>query len=447
LTTLLSFAFVLGVLVFVHELGHFLAAKRIGIRVLKFQLGFNPTIISFRRGETEYGIGALPLGGYVKMAGESPEEVERDEAGHIVSRPDEFLSKSKWERFQVLIMGPVMNLLLALVLTAVVLYQGAEVGSYEDQPVVVGVVTANSPAAHAGIQPGDRITSIADHEVDTWEQFLNVVMSRPNREAVVHVVRNGRELELRVTPQVQSESRFQIGDIGVMPNVHPHVRSVSSGEPAEKAGLKTGDVVLAINDEPITFSTQLRDAIAKHPEEQITVTVLRDGQRLPIKATPRKSGTQGLLGIGIGDETIKIKPGVGDAIKISVQKNVEYAGLIFQTLWGLATRETSPKQLMGPVAIAQLSGESAQMGLIAMLALMASLSLNLGLLNLMPIPVLDGGHIFIMALEGIARRDFSVRVKEKMLLAGFVVILMLMVTVIYNDLTRISWIEHLMPWR
>ena len=211
--------------------------------------------------------------------------------------------------------------------------------------------------------------------------------------------------------------------------------------------MKTDDVVVAVNDQPITFSYQLKEAIAKHPEEQITLKLRRDGQPLTIAATPAKNGKEGLLGIGIGDETIKIKPGVGDAIKISVQKNVEYAGLIFQTLWGLATRETSPKQLMGPVAIAQLSGESAQMGLIAMLTLMASLSLNLGLLNLMPIPVLDGGHIFIMALEGIARRDFSVRVKEKMLLAGFVVILMLMVTVIYNDLTRISWIERLMPWR
>ena len=132
---------------------------------------------------------------------------------------------------------------------------------------------------------------------------------------------------------------------------------------------------------------------------------------------------------------------------MSVERNIESAGLIFQTFWGLFTRETSPKQLMGPVAIAQLSGESAQLGWIALFSLMASISLNLGLLNLMPIPVLDGGHIFIMALEGLARRDFSMRVKEKMLLAGFVVLMMLMVTVIYNDLTRISWIERLMPWR
>jgi regulator of sigma E protease len=132
---------------------------------------------------------------------------------------------------------------------------------------------------------------------------------------------------------------------------------------------------------------------------------------------------------------------------MSVERNIESAGMIFGALWGLVTREVSPKQLMGPVAIAQLSGESAQLGWVALFGLMASISLNLGLLNLMPIPVLDGGHIFMMALEGIARRDFSMRVKEKVLLAGFVLILMLMVTVIYNDLTRIAWIERLMPWR
>ena len=177
------------------------------------------------------------------------------------------------------------------------------------------------------------------------------------------------------------------------------------------------------------------------------MTIQRSGQTLTIAATPARSGKEGLLGISIGDDTIKSKPGVVEAVKQSFERNVAFSGMIFRTLWGLVTRETSPKQLMGPVAIAQLSGESAQLGWIALVTLMASISLNLGLLNLMPIPVLDGGHIFIMALEGLARRDFSMRVKEKMLLAGFVLILMLMVTVIYNDLTRISWIERLMPWR
>ena len=193
MTTFLAFVFVLGVLVFVHELGHFLAAKRVGIRVLKFQLGFNPTIVSFRRGDTEYGIGALPLGGYVKMAGETPEDGP-------TGRDDEFLSKSKWERFQVLIMGPVMNLALAIVLLAVVLYQGAEVPVYQDQPPVVGAVTPDSPAAKVDIRRGDRIITVAGRRVDTWEQFFLAVRTRPNREVTITLNRDGRELARQVTP-------------------------------------------------------------------------------------------------------------------------------------------------------------------------------------------------------------------------------------------------------
>jgi regulator of sigma E protease len=448
LTTALAFAFVLGVLVFVHELGHFLAAKRVGIRVLKFQLGFNPTILSFKRGDTEYSLGALPLGGYVKMAGESPEDVERDEQGRVIRRGDEFLSKSKWQRFQVLIMGPVMNIALAIVLTTVVLYQGAEVPAYEDQPPVVGVVQADSPAAKAGIQRGDRIVAVGTTNLDTWEQFYMAIASRANREVPIRIVRGGQEITIKATPVVPpGQSRFEIGDIGVLPDVHPRIPTVNPGEPAERAGIKPGDVVLAVNNEPITFRSQLRDAIVKHPGQPITIAVLRNGQRLDVQAVPEKRGDVGWLGIGLADDTKSIKPGFVEAIGMSFKKNVEFGGLIFQTVWGLLTRETSPKQLMGPVAIAQLSGESAQLGWVALFSLMAMISLNLGILNLLPIPVLDGGHIFIMALEGIARRDFSVRVKEKMLLAGFVVLMMLMVTVIYNDLTRISWIERLMPWR
>lgn len=441
LTTVLYFAFVLGVLVFVHELGHFLGAKRVGIRVLKFQLGFNPTVLSFRRGDTEYGIGALPLGGYVKMAGDSPEE-------GLTGAPDEFLSKSKWERFQVLIMGPAMNLGLAVVLTAAVLYQGAERLAYEDKPVVVGAVTAGSPAAQAGIVPGDRIVLVADREVVTWEDFYLAVGTRANREVVVRIDREGEAFTRRITPRPSAaQKRFEVGEIGVLPNVHPHVRSVVPGEAAERAGLKAGDVVVAIDGETITFGSHLKEAISKRPEQQISVSILRDGTPMTLQATPARRNGAGLLGIGIADETVSVKPGLLGAARMSVEKNIEIAGLIFHTLWGLFTRETSPKQLMGPIAIAQISGETAQLGWIALFAFMAQLSLNLGLLNLLPIPILDGGHILIMALEGIARRDFSFRLKEKMLLAGFVVLMMLMVTVIYNDLTRITWIERLMPWR
>jgi regulator of sigma E protease len=440
LTTVLAFAFVLGVLVFVHELGHFLAAKRVGIRVLKFQLGFNPTIFSFRRGDTEYGIGALPLGGYVKMAGDNPDEARTGAA-------DEFLSKTKWERFQVLIMGPVMNLALAVILTAVVLYQGAERYAYEDKPVVVGVVKAASPAARAGMRPGDRVVAVADRPVKNWEEFYINVGTRANREVAIRYARDGAESTVTVTPTPTKQSRFEIGEIGLLPDTHPHVRGVWPGHAAERAGLRANDVIMAINGDPITFTTHLKEAISKRPEQEITIDLQRDGRPLTLRATPGRRNDAGFLGIDMADDTVSIRPGVVGAARMAVEKNVQFSGMIFQTVWGLLTRETSPKQLMGPVAIAQMSGESAQLGIIALLALMAQISLNLGLLNLLPIPILDGGHIFIMALEGVARRDFSIRLKERMLLAGFVVLMMLMVTVIYNDLTRIGWIERLMPWR
>jgi regulator of sigma E protease len=271
--------------------------------------------------------------------------------------------------------------------------------------------------------------------------------SKANREVSLGLLRNGLEQTRKLTPSVVGQSRFEFGDIGVLPNVHPHVGELSKGSAADKAGLKLDDVVVAVDGQTITFGYQLKTVIAKHPDQQIAMTILRGGEKQTITATPAKVGGEGLLGIRIADDTVKNKPGFGEAITLSVDKNIEMARLIFQTLGGLFTRETSPKQLMGPIAIAQLSGESAQLGWIALITLMASISLNLGLLNLMPVPVLDGGHIFIMALEGLARRDFSQAVKEKMLMAGFAVILMLMVTVIYNDLTRISWIERLMPWR
>ena len=453
MTTILAFVFVLCVLVFVHELGHFLAAKRVGIRVLKFQLGFNPTVVSFRRGDTEYGIGALPLGGYVKMAGENPEDVTRDERGELVKRSDEFLSKTKWERFQVLIMGPVMNILLAFVLTTIVLYQGIEKAAYDDEPPVVGVITEGSPASKVDIKAGDKIIAVAGHDVSTWEEFFIQIGQRAKRDTEVKLLRNGFEIARQVTPAAAGQSRFEFGEIGVWPDVHPFVPRVNSGEPADRAGIKPGDVILAVDGKRITFRSELINAIASKPNTPITISLLRNGAQQDVSVVPSLGGCAGVaakigcIGVQIGEPTKSIKPTLGGALKMSVQKNYEDAGMIVQTLTGLITRETSPKQLMGPVAIAQLSGEYAQIGWLALFTLMASISLNLGLLNLMPIPVLDGGHIFIMMLEGIARRDFSVKVKEKMLLAGFVVILMLMVTVIYNDLTRISWIERLMPWR
>jgi regulator of sigma E protease len=342
-------------------------------------------------------------------------------------------------------MGPTMNLVLAVVVTAGVLMRGAEVPSFQSKPPVVGHVAEGSAAAKSGIRPGDRIVSVAGRDVSTWEQFLIAVGTRANRETPITVLRDGKEITVEVTPTPQT--RYEVGDVGVLPDVHPHVISVLAGSPAERAGLKANDVILAVDRAPITFPKELIDAISKKANVPVTLTISRNGTPQDVQMTPELNGKNGRIGINIGEDLTMIKPGPIDAIGMSIRRNYDSARLIFQTVGQLITRETSTRQLMGPLAIAQLSGESAQAGWIPLLSLMASISLNLGLLNLLPIPVLDGGHNFIMALEGLARRDFSTRVKEKMFLAGFAVLLMLMVTVIYNDPTRIPLFEKLMPWR
>ena len=437
--TILAFLFVLGVLIFVHELGHFLMARRIGVRVLTFSLGFGPKLLNVKRGDTEYCISAIPLGGYVKMAGENPED-------NRTGAPDEFLSKGKWQRFQVLIMGPVMNLVLAVVVMTVVFLQGAQVPLYDEQPVVVGAFADDSVAQKAGVQLGDHVVAIDGKAIDTWEQFSLNIVGKAKREVALSIVRDGKPVQVTVVPE--GRGKYEMGDIGVQPRVHPEVAELYPGQPAAEAGLLKGDIVLAAGDEQNVGYDHLITAIRGSENKPLVLTIKRGETIQQITVKPRKIGDLVMMGAQLRPfETRTVDPGPYQALKLSIDKNFEWAKLIVQTLVGLFTRETSVKQLMGPVAIADLSGTAAQAGWVELFSLMAMISLNLGLLNLMPIPVLDGGHIFILALEGLARRDFSMKVKEKMLLAGFVLLLMLMVTVIYNDLMRIQWIEKLVPWR
>ncbi len=438
MTSLLAFVFVIGVLVFVHELGHYLAARRVGVRVLTFSLGFGPKLLRTQRGDTEFCVSAIPLGGYVRMAGENPDD-------RRTGRDDEFLSKTKWERFQILIAGPAMNVVLAIVVMTGVLYQGAEVPAYETQPPVVGTVAEGSAADRVGIRAGDRVVSVAGRVVETWEELFRAVLPRAAREIEVVVRNAGGERVLRVTPD--SQTQFEMGDLGIAPVLQPQIRSVAPGEPAEAAGIEAGDVIEAIEGDAVS-SDELVTRINAHAEEPLRLSVRRGESRRDVVVTPALRGDVGLIGVSISPFEVRtIEPGFFEAFQLSLARNYEWSGLIFETLVGLFTAETSPRQLVGPLGIAQLSGGAAEIGLIALLSLMSMISLNLGILNLLPIPVLDGGHIAIMAIEGVSRRDFSMRVKERMLLVGFVALMMLMVTVIYNDLTRIAWIERFMPWR
>jgi regulator of sigma E protease len=344
MTNLLPFLFVLGVLVFVHELGHFLMARRLGVRVLTFSLGFGPKILKVKRGNTDYCISAIPLGGYVSMAGMSPEEAR--------GASDEFLSKSKWERFQVLAAGPAMNIVLAILVMWAVLYQGAPV------PVVGAAM-------------------------------------------------------------------------------HPQVRDVAPGDPADLGGIEAGDVILAIDGEPVS-QADLLARVGRSAGTPLSLTVRRDGRTQDVAVTPVEREDRAVIGVGLWPTEMRVvEPDLMEAFRMSLARNYEWSGLIFRTLVGLLTADTSPRQLVGPIGIAQLSGAASESGWLSLFTLMAMISLNLGILNLLPIPVLDGGHILVLGLEGVARRDFSARVKERMLQTGYVALMVLMGTVIYMDLTRI----------
>jgi regulator of sigma E protease len=410
----------------------------VGVRVLTFSLGFGPKILKFTRGDTEYCVSVIPLGGYVKMAGENPDDPRS-------GKPDEFLSKTKWQRFQILIMGPLMNIVLAVIVLALVLAQGAHISAYRDEPPVVAAVMPGSPAEQVGLRRGDRILTVAGDRVDTWEDLLLAIATRPERDVALTAMRENETVSVMVRPT--AEGRYEIGNIGVLPDTYPFVAAVNSGSPAERMGLMRDDIIREIDGVRTVTRGQIIDLISKNPEREIEVTVQRGSETVTLRGVPERVGDGAMLGFQMSERTTEFMPTPLEAVRLSVEQNVKSSGLIFTTLAGLFTGETSVRQLQGPVGIAQLSGESAEQGFTALFELMAMLSINLGILNLMPIPVLDGGHILILLMEGIARRDFSMQVKEKMLLAGFVVLMMLMVTVIYNDLTRISWIEGLMPWR
>ncbi len=428
MTTIIAFLFVLGVLIFVHELGHFLMARLHGVRVIRFSLGFDPKLVRFERGGTEYSIGIIPLGGFVKLAGETVEDQR-------TGAPDEFLSKSKWVRFQVYLAGPVMNMLLALVLLTITLSRGADVPLFESAPAVIGAVADGSPAEKAGLKPGDQVVRLGDLDVKTWDQLDAAVAPQANRLLEIVAVRNGQRISARITPD--AVSKYEVGSLGIVPVMRPQLLSVDPSGPAASAGLQRGDVLLAVNGSRMD-QAGVMDIIHQSAGKPITITVERDGMSRDVVIVPEKHGDVGLIGVSINPyEVRRVDLNLWQAAKMSLQRNWETTTMIAVTLRGLFRGQTPMRQLMGPLAIAQLSGNAAQLGWNYLLELMAMISLNLGLINLLPVPVMDGGQIAILAFEGLIRRDLSMRVKERILMAGAVLIVALMATVIYNDIMRL----------
>ncbi len=438
MTTLLAFVFVLGVLVFVHESGHFLTAKWVGVRVKVFSLGFPPAIIRRTWGDTEYQIGALPLGGYVKMAGDNPMESTGD--------PEEFMSRSKWERLAILFAGPLMNLVLAILILTVLFMVGIERPAGLDDPAVVRFVAEDSPASRAGVAPGDHIVSIDGSPVANWSEALDHFLVNANETLTVSLLRDDEAVELALDIETRGEDG--IGYAGVFPAVQPQVLRLREDFPAQHAGMLPGDVITKVDGAPIFYFTELITAIEERAGAPVLIGVLRGVDVLEFDLTPQKDGDRWLIGIEFNPAPTVIHriPNPALAFGAALDETSRFTRLTFVVLGRLISGRASVNTLSGPIGIAEASGETARRGARQLFMFMAFLSLNLAILNLLPIPLLDGGHMAIIAAEGLAGRDFSLRVKERILQFGFVMMMMLMVTVIYVDLSKIEAIGKYLPW-
>lgn len=437
MTTLLAFIFVLGVLVFVHESGHFLVAKWVGVRVKVFSLGFPPKIIGRTWGDTEYRIGALPLGGYVKMAGDNPMEATGD--------PEEFMSRSKWERLAILVAGPLMNLVLAIIILTVLFMVGIERPAGLDDPAVVRFVAEDSPASHGGLVTGDQIVAIGGTPTASWSDALDHFLVSANDTLTVSLLRDGETIERDV--EVEARGDEEIGYVGVFPAVQPQVLRLREDFPAVHAGMQPGDIITKVDGVPIYYFTELIDAIEATQGAPVLIRVLRVDEALEFDLTPQKDEGRWLIGIEFNPSPMVIHRVSNPALAFAAAlgETERFTRLTFVVLGRLLTGRASVNTLSGPIGIAQASGETARRGPRQLFLFMAFLSLNLGILNLLPIPLLDGGHMAVIAAEGLAGRDFSLRVKERILQVGFVLLMMLMVTVFYVDLSKTDIIGKYLP--
>jgi regulator of sigma E protease len=433
-TTVLSVVVVLGIMILVHEWGHFVAAKAFGVRVEVFSIGFGPRLWGRRRGETDYRVSALPLGGYVKMAGDNPAE-ERTNA------PDEFLSKPRWQRALIVLAGPVMNIVMAVVLVAGLLMVGLPHPAYEDNPAEVSGVMPASPAEQAGIRPGDRIVEISGVNDPTWGQVsLELQLAAVTSKVNMIIARDGERIPVVIPLKALFAPGGEFAAVGY-PRETVIVDRVTPDMPADRAGVQAGDVIVAVNGSPLASRYQLADVLQRAKSQPMELTVRRGETELQLQLRPTfRDPGDGLvrwqIGIRYRDMTVVRSYGFAEAVARAVWINVRTTRQILHVVVQLFSGKVSIKQLEGPVGIARQSGQAAQMGPVAFFFLMAIISLNLGILNLLPIPILDGGHILLLGVEGTLRRDLSVTVKERFVQVGLVFLLVVFAIVMYNDVLK-----------
>ena len=449
MSTVIQLAIVLGIMVLVHELGHFLVAKLCKVRVEVFSIGFGTRLFGFKRGDTDYRLSLLPLGGYVKMSGEMPGEAKSDDPGELENHP-------RWQRVLIALAGPFANFLLAIALMTGVYMVHNEVQAYIHGPAHVDYVSANTPAARTGIHPGDTIVHYDTIENPTWDQVAIRSLLNLNQTIPFSYVHDGQRTNTKLFVEAKGGAEnFALDTLGLIPVMQEapvQVASLEPNMPATRAGLEPGDKVVAIDGLHLHYVPALLAYMQDQAGKPSTLTVERNGKMIPIKITPE------LADVGDGTKDYRLgfsalPPPVtvqrlpfGKAAVASWEFNKKGSMLIVEVLKRMFTRQVSVRSLSGPIGIGQQIHQAVSMpGWMPLIGLMAYISLNLGIFNLLPIPILDGGMILFLIIESIIRRDVNQQIKERVYQIAFVCLLVFATFVIFNDITKLSIFSKLKP--
>ena len=445
-TTVIAFVVVIGMLILIHEWGHFIVARLSGVGVERFSIGFGPVLWRFKVKETEYCLSAIPMGGYVKMMGDDENPLEGGKTG-VMDAARAFNLKPVWVRFLIVFAGPGMNFVLAVVLAALAFM----VWGRPVVPAVVGRVAEGSAAAQAGIKPGDKIRAVDGRAVQYWDEVQGLVQEGRGRTLDLTVIGAGGERTLAVTPQrVAGRDLFgdeqDYWDLGARQAVSDQAKigEVVAGGPAAKAGLKAGDLVVSLEGQPVPSWDDLADAISKRAGQPTELGLKRGDQTLTLSVTPAPTGPEGKGRIGISHSmapaagVVFVRSNPAAALREGAAKTWEWTHLTVKGMYKLVTVQIAPSNIGGPIQIAAAAGEQARQGLAYLTLFTALISVNLAVLNLLPVPMLDGGHLLFFVCEAVLGRPISVRKREIAQQVGFVLLMMLMVYAVYNDLSRLD---------
>jgi len=428
INTILVFSVVLGIIVIVHEFGHYIAARLMGVRVETFSFGFGKRLFGKKIGDTDFRISMFPLGGYVKMAGE-------DEYNPDNLKTDEFQAKNRAQKIFILFMGPLMNIILALLILTIINITGVESEKYKSLPPEIGLIAEESPAEKAGLEVGDLVLTIDGNKVKDWKDLELEIGSNPDNLIKIVYERSGKQFSTELL--VESDNEYNIGDAGFYWKYRVMIGSVKPDSPASFAGIQPDDIIYSVNGNDIT-PFNITKIISDNPGNPLNFRIKRGESFIEKEIIPQRAGDRVEIGVGLIQYSpmINVKYDFFDAVTKSVKDTIRLTALVFDAFRKMIIGKLSAKNLSGPIEIAKFSKRAFDSGLSEFFMLIAFISLQLGIVNLFPIPALDGGHLMIYSIESLIRREFSMKVKLALINAGFFILLSLMAFVILNDIAK-----------